>query len=552
MFEISSWSPGEMRFGSRRSPVLSRGGMVAAGQPAAVEAGLAMLRAGGAAADAAVAAAAVLAVVEPCSTGLGGDVFALYLDAASGEAAALNGSGRSPAALDLAAARARGCTGRELPLRSALTVTAPGACAAWCDLSERFGRLPLDRVLEPARDLAARGFVVHPVAAAAWARGEEVLRAAPGGGELLPGGRAPRPGQVVRNPGLALVLERLGAAGPRGARDLFYRGEVAEAVVRAVREAGGLLAMSDLAGHASQWAAPIGTDYRGVRVLQCPPNGQGLAVLLALDILARLDPAVLGRPLSPERVHAQAEALRLAFADARAWVADPNAAPAPLDVLLSREYGERRAALVRPDRALPAALAGLPLHGPGTVQFVAVDGAGNACSMVNSNYLGFGTGIVPQGLGFSLQNRGHNFSLEPGHPNCLAPGRRPYHTIIPGLALRPDGSLYAAFGVMGAFMQPQGQVQVLSALLDDGLDPQAALDLPRFCLEEAGGGTLALEAHLPAGLGRALERRGHRVRRAGAEETALFGRGQVIARSPEGVLCGGSDPRADGCALGLG
>lgn len=550
MFEISSWPAGEMRFASRRSPVLARGGMAAASQPAAVEAGLAMLRAGGRAADAAVAMAAVLAVVEPCSTGLGGDAFALVLDAAAGKVEALNGSGRSPAALDLAAARERGCAG-ELPLRSALTVTVPGACAAWCDLAERFGRLPLDQALEPARRLAAEGFAVHPVAAAAWARGEEVLRAAPGGGELLPDGSAPRPGQVVRNPGLARVLERLGAAGPQGARDLFYRGELAERIAAAVQGAGGLLAAADLAAHASEWAEPIGTVYRGARVLQCPPNGQGLAVLLALNILSGLDPALLGAPLSPARLHVQAEALRLAFADARAWVADP-ASPAPLAELLSPEYSARRAALIRPDRALDQARAGLPLHSPGTVQFVAVDRAGNACSMVNSNYLGFGTGITPPGLGFPLQNRGHNFSLDPRSPNRLAPGRRPYHTIIPGLALRPDGSLYAAFGVMGAFMQPQGQVQALAALLDDGLDPQAALDRPRFCLEEAGGGTLALEAHLPAGLGRALAALGHRVRRAGSGETALFGRGQVIVRSGDGVLCGGSDPRADGLALGLG
>lgn len=550
MFEVADWTPGEMNFASRRSPALARGGMVAAGQPAAAEAGLAMLRAGGTAADAAVAMAAVLAVVEPCSTGLGGDAFALYLDAAAGRAVALNGSGRNAAALDLAAARARGCAS-ELPARSALTVTVPGSCAAWCDLAERFGRLPLAQVLEPARHLAAEGFVVHPVAAATWAKGEPVLAAAPGGGELLPGGRAPRAGQVVVNPGLARVLGELGAAGPQGAKDAFYRGEIARRIAAAVQGAGGLLAASDLAAHASDWAEPIAADYRGVRVLQCPPNGQGLAVLLALNVLSSLDPALLGAPLSSQRLHVQAEALRLAFADVRAWVADP-ASPAPLDQLLSADYAARRAALVRPDRALPEASAGLPLPGPGTVQFVAVDGQGSACSMVNSNYLGFGTGIVPQGLGFSLQNRGHNFSLDPAHPNCLAPGRRPYHTIIPGLALRPGGSLYAAFGVMGAFMQPQGQVQVLSALLDDGLDPQAALDLPRFCLEEAGGGTLALESHLPMGLDRALADLGHRVRRAAPAEAALFGRGQAIVRSRDGVLCGGSDPRADGLALGLG
>jgi len=552
MFELSSWNPGALTFTSRRSPALARGGMTAAGQPAAVEAGLAMLRAGGRAADAAVAMAAVLAVVEPCSTGLGGDAFALVLDAATGEVAALNGSGRSAAALDLAAARGRGCTGEALPARSALAVTAPGSCAAWCDLLERFGRLPLAQVLEPARRLAEEGFAVHPVAAATWAAGEAVLRAAPGGGELLPGGRAPRPGQVVRNPGLARVLGRLGAAGTAGARDLFYRGDIAAAVARAVQEAGGLLAESDLAAHTSQWTTPLGADYRGIRILECPPNGQGVTVLLALNVLSRLDPALLGAPGSAARVHAQVEALRLAFADARAWVADPDAAPAPLAELLSADYASRRAALVRPDRALPAAAAGLPRPAPGTVQFVVVDGAGNACSMVNSNYMGFGTGIVPPGLGFSLHNRGCNFRLEEGHPNCLAPGRRPYHTIIPGLALRPDGSLYAAFGVMGAFMQPQGQVQVLSALLDDGADPQAALDAPRFCLESAGGGTLALEPAMPGDLARSLADRGHRVRTTGPEETALFGRGQIIVRSRDGVLCGGSDPRADGCALGLG
>ncbi len=527
--------------------------MVASSQPLATQAGLSILMAGGNAADAAVATAAALNVTEPTSTGLGGDCFALYYKASSGEVTALNGSGRAPAALTLELVDRQGLNrGGELPPFHAHTVTVPGACAGWCDLVERHGRLPLTRSLAPAIALAEDGFPVAPLTAYYWARGvERQLGQAPGGRALTLDGRAPRAGELFRNPGLARTLRAIAEVG----KDAYYRGEIARDIVATLGAAGGVMALADLAEHRSTWDEPLSVTYHGVRVWECPPNGQGLAALLALNVLEGFD---LGRlaPHSVARWHLLIEAMRLAFADARWYVSDPRFGEIPLEALLSKAYAGQRRALIHPRRATLDQRRGAPAAGSGTVYFCVVDGQGNACSFINSNYMGFGTGIVPAGpagsWGFSLQNRGHNFSLVPGHPNVLAPRKRPYHTIIPGLLTRADGALLGPFGVMGGFMQPQGHVQVVVGLVDDALDPQSALDRPRFCIDSGTAeGGVALEAGLPAALVRGLERRGHPVR-AGVSgyERALFGRGQIICREPEGVLWAGSDPRADGCALG--
>jgi gamma-glutamyltranspeptidase/glutathione hydrolase len=529
--------------------------MVASSQPLASQAGLSILMAGGNAADAAVAVAAALNVTEPTSTGIGGDCFALYYEAATGRVTALNGSGRSPAALSLDLVEQQGLHhAGELPTFHAHTVTVPGACAGWCDLMARHGTLPLAEVLAPATRLAAYGFPVAPITAHYWARGvERQLRHAPGGLALTLNGRAPRAGEIFRNPGLARTFRAVA----EGGAPAFYAGDIARGIVQVVQQAGGVMSLEDLATHRSTWDEPISVAYRDVRVWECPPNGQGLAALLALNVLEGFDLAALD-PLGVERFHLLIEAMRLGFADARWHVADPAFRRIPLEELLSKAYAAERRGRIDRARATLDQREGTPLAASGTVYFCVVDGQGNACSFINSNYMGFGTGMVPGGpmgpWGFTLQNRGQNFSLERGHPNRLEPGKRPYHTIIPGLLTRDaDGSLLGPFGVMGGFMQPQGHLQVVAGLVDDGLDPQAALDRPRFCIESGtAGGAVALEAGLPPALIEGLEALGHPLRaEVGGYERALFGRGQIIRREPDGVLWGGSDPRADGCAIGF-
>lgn len=536
-----------MPYPSRRSVVVGTRGMAAASQPLAVAAGIQMLEQGGSAADAAVAMAAVLAVTEPGSTGLGGDCFALYYEASTRQVYALNGSGRAPRALTLERLHREGFS-TELPLFHPYTITVPGACAGWCDLAERFGRLSLAAVLEPSIELAERGFAVAPLTAHFWQRGAEVqLRHALNGGELLIEGRAPRAGEVFRNPNLAGVLQQIALKGKKA----FYEGPIAEAIVDTVQEAGGCLTLEDLAEHSSTWDKPLSVTYHHLKVWECPPNGQGLTALLALNILKGFDLAAL-EPLSAQRLHLEIEALRLAFADAFRFIADPAWVDLPVEALLSETYAAERRASIHPQQALMQVSPGEPLKGSDTVYFCVVDEMGNACSMVNSNYMGFGTGIVPRGCGFSLQNRGLNFSLDPTHPNALQPGKRPYHTIIPALVTHAeDDALFAAVGVMGGYMQPQGHVQVITALVDDGLDPQSALDRPRFCVQvQEPGGRVALEEGIPKQTLESLSAMGHPIERISGMERALFGRGQIILRDREsGVLWGGSDPRADGCAL---
>ncbi|MDX2162981.1 MAG: gamma-glutamyltransferase [bacterium] len=545
--------PMSFDFHTRRSMVLARRGMVAASNPLASQAGLAILRQGGNAADAAIAAAAVLNVTESASTGIGGDCFALYFDARTRQITALNGSGRAPAALDAALLRAQGL--HEVPARSAHAVTVPGAVAGWIDLIERHGSMPLSAILADAIHYARDGFPLHPVYGAAWERSELFLRSAPHAEEYLPGGAPPAVGDVVRLPGLARTLQAIADGG----KAAFYEGTVADAIVATVQRLGGVMTHADLKAHVSTWDTPITVNYRGVDVYECPPNGQGLAALQALKILENFDVQPWAWD-APERLHLQIEAMRLAFADARQYIADAAHHPAPVDFLLSARYAGERAALIGSAAMQPPSF-GLPIGGSDTVYLSVVDGAGNACSFINSLYMGFGSGIVAKDTGVFLQNRGAGFTLQPGHPNELAPGKRPYHTIIPGMALK-DGALWASFGVMGGFMQPQGHLQVISAMIDDDLNPQEALDRPRWMVEAMDippvydavppEVVIALEEGIPVGTMAALAERGHRVRPVSGRGRGVFGDGQIIRRDAEtGVLFGGSDPRKDGLTAGF-
>ena len=554
----------DVTFRSRRSNVMARHGMVATSQPLAALAGLDILRAGGTAADAAVATAAMLCVVEPTSTGIGGDAFALYYEARTGKVHALNGSGRAAAAASLEALRAQGY--QQMPTFSGHTVTVPGAVAAWEDLLHRFGRMSLADVLQPAIRTAEEGYPVSEWIALGWATQVPKLLRLPGwesgdpdngppqpsGQELLIDGRAPRPGEIIRLPTLATTLRGIAEEGAA----YIYHGEFAHRLCEHVQRYGGWLTPDDLANHTSSWEEPITGYYRDVVLFECPPNGQGLAAVLALHILAGYDLAAL---TPADRVHVMIEAMRLAFADAQQWIADPTHAQLPLSTLLSEAYAAQRRALIRMDRALPHVTSGIPLAtSHDTVYLSVVDGEGNACSFIQSLYMGMGTGLVVPGTGVALHNRGALFSLDPAHPNALAPGKRPYHTIIPALTTR-EGALHACFGVMGGHMQPQGHVQVVVHLLDLGMSPQQALDMPRWMLAaqrgnvgaEEPGGLVYMEEGWDWALLADLARRGHHLAPVTGRARAIFGGGQIIVRDPEtGVLIGGSDPRKDGCAIG--
>lgn len=535
-------------FNSRRSPILARGGMCASSQPLASAAGVRILENGGNAVDAAVAMSAALNVTEPTSTGIGGDAFALVYIAAERRVYALNGSGRAPAALTLERAKAQGYQDK-LPPYSADTITVPGACAAWADLVERFGALNLAEVLTPAIRLAQDGFPVSPLTAYFWQRGaERQLATALNGVEMTIDGRAPRAGELFYNPGLANTLQMVAEVG----KAAYYQGPIGEAIVDAVRRSGGCISQADLTAHTSTWEEPLSVAYGGLRFWECPPNGQGLAALMALNLMAGFDLEGLA-PLSTQRLHLEIESMRLAFADAFRYIADPQFYKTPLKALLSSEYAAQRRASINPRRAAAHVEHGFPVSTSDTVYLCAVDGGGNACSLINSNYMGFGTGIVPAGWGFTLQNRGHNFSLDAAHPNCLAPNKRPYHTIIPGLITRAgDDSLYGPYGVMGGFMQPQGHLQVALALAQDHFDPQEALNLPRFCLQpDNPASPILIEEGVPSAVLNNLLARGHTLETVSGMERAVFGRGQIIRREANGVLWGGSDPRADGCVMAL-
>jgi gamma-glutamyltranspeptidase/glutathione hydrolase len=520
-----------------RSVIFGRKGAVACEHPQAALAGIRALDAGGTAADACVAMAAVMAVVAPMATGMGGDAFLLFYEAGTGRVLGANGSGRAPREATIEKLRDRGV--KEIPERGGLTVTVPGAVRLWEDAAERLGRLPLSRLLEPARELAGEGFPVSEVFARYWENGEELLKRNEAARDalLVEGSRAPAAGEVFRQPDLAETLAAVAGSGA-GA---FYSGETSRRIASSAQEAGGYLSEEDLAAHETTWVEPISTDYRGVRVYEIPPPGQGIAALEMLNILEGFDLSAMD-PLGAERIHLEAEAKKLAFRDLREKVGDPEFAEVPTRELLSKEYAARLREGISPSRAASSAA---PSLGSDTTYLCAVDAEGNGCSFINSLYMGFGSGVVAAGTGVCLQNRGHSFRLDPGHPNALAPGKRPLHTIIPGLATKDD-SLWATFGVMGGPMQPQGHAQLLVNLIDCGMDPQEAVDHPRHF--HSDDGTLLVEGRVPEGEVSRLRGLGHEVQ-VGADYVIPTGGAQLIRLLESGVRACGSDPRKDGCAL---
>lgn len=425
-----------------------------------------------------------------------------------------------------------------------------GAAAGWVDAVAKYGsgKLTLEEILQPAIQLAEEGYPVAPLTAAAWKAGEMQLKRGPHGNELLLNGRAPRAGDVIKLPHLANTFKLLAKSGKSG----FYEGPVAQSIVDIIQQMGGVMTHDDLRSHTSTFDTPISINYRGVDVYEMPPNGQGLTALLALNILKGFELKNM-RHNSAEHLHLVIEALRLAFADTTWYVADPTVVNVPTKGLLSSKYAETRRKLISRQSAIKDIKYGHPTAFSDTVYFCVVDSEGSACSFINSNYEGFGTGLIPKNCGFTLQNRGYNFSLQPNHPNVVAPGKRPYHTIIPGMALK-DNKLYCAFGVMGGFMQPQGHVQVLSNLIDFNMNPQEALDAPRFCI--LGGnpaGWIEFEEGIEIDDILTLQEKGHRVFVDVVSDWTLrgkFGRGQIILWDAQNrTMCAGSDPRGDGHAV---
>lgn len=528
-----------------RIPVFARN-VVSTSHPLAAQAGLRMLLAGGTAVDAAIAAAAALTVVEPVSCGLGGDAFAIVHD---GQALhGLNASGTAPAAWDLAYFRTR--YGEEAdgsvrrPVRGWDSVTIPGVVAGWAALHARFGKLPFADVLEPAAELAERGVTLAPVVAYKWAAAVPALQAQPGFAEtFMPKGRAPRVGEVFRCPALARTLRLLGRQGARA----FYEGEVADAIVAHANATGGSLGRADLAAYQPEWVNPVSQAYRGYELHEIPPNGQGIAAQVALGILAHFDLSALP-PDSAEGLHLQIEAMKLAFADVYRYVADPRSMAVTPQDMLDPAYLAQRARLIDPGRAqLPDF--GLPASG-GTVYLTAADEQGMMVSFIQSNYMGFGSGVVVPGYGVSLQNRGAGFSGDSRSANVVAPGKKPFHTIIPAF-LTQAGVARMGFGVMGGDMQPQGHVQTLIRMLDHRQQPQAACDAPRWKVNRDFSVDLENTMNPDAVAG--LTARGHRLR--SVEDPYMdFGAGQFIWRQDDEAGQGyvaASDSRRDGQAVGF-
>lgn len=540
-----------------RSEVIARHGMAATSHPLATQVALDVLKAGGSAVDAAIAANAALGLMEPTGNGIGGDLFAIVWDAETKKLHGLNGSGRSPLGLDRATLMAEvEKLGRStIPPRGLLPISVPGTVDAWFELHAKFGRLPMAEVLAPAIRYAREGFPVTEYIAYLWGHGVQAAQEDKFPGAFLqtfaPAGAAPRKGDIFRNPDLAATYELLATQG----RDAFYRGPVAEKIDAFMREHGGWLRKVDLEKHTSTWVEPVSVNYRGYDVYELPPNGQGIAALQMLNILEGYDLAAMGFN-SADALHVMIEAKKLAFEDRAKFYADPEFSKIPLQGLLSKAYAAERRALIDPDRAGRTYDAGNPaLHDGDTIYLCTADAAGNMVSLIQSNYRGMGSGIVVPGTGFGLQDRGEMFTLQEGHANDYAPGKRPFHTIIPAFVMK-DGQPWLAFGVMGGSMQPQGHVQILVNLIDHGMNLQEAGDAARW--QHLGstdyhtgkmrtGGTVQVETGITWATVRELQRRGHTVTHGGGG----FGGYQGIARDHEhGTWTGASESRKDGHAAG--
>jgi gamma-glutamyltranspeptidase/glutathione hydrolase len=524
-----------------RSMVMTTGGVAASEHPLASQAGASILARGGNAVDAAIAVNAVMTVVAPMMNGIGGDLFAIVYDTSTSTLHGINGSGYAPAGLSIDTLRHIGAT--TMPQTGIHSVTVPGAVAAWARLSELLGRLPLSDVLSPAIQIADEGFPVPEITALEWASAEPLLRADAEATRIyLPQGRPPLAGEVFRNPDLAATYRALAFEG----RDVFYRGDVARRIIACSRLHGGTLKAADLESYDAEFVVPLSTTYRGWTIYELPPNGQGIAALMMLNLLEQSPIGSYGHN-SAEALHAIIEAKKLAYADMAKYVCDPAFHGIPVSALVSKEYAASRAREIDPARANPEVAAGeLPAKGDTTYLSV-VDRDGNIASLIQSNFANFGSGLVPQGAGFVLQNRGGLFSLDPGHANALEPRKRPLHTIIPGFLEKDEVRI--AFGIMGGWNQAQAHAQFVSNVVDHGLNIQAALEAPRVTKLTFGGCDVIAESRVPAAARAGLEGKGHEIELAGAF-SSLVGGGQAVMRDFEaGVSYGASDPRKDGAAI---
>ncbi len=525
-----------------RSMVITRSGIVAAEQPLAAQAGAIMLAQGGNAIDAAVAANAAMCLMAPMSNGIGGDLFAIVYEARSGKLYGLNASGWAAQAQTSALLRSKGIT--EMPQRGVWTVTVPGAVDGWSKLLERFGRKKLADVLATPIHYAEEGFPVTEWVAGLWSANESLLkRDANATRVFLPNGHPPRVGEMFRNPELAWTYKQIAAGG----RDAYYKGEIAKHIVETVKRNGGVMEPADLAEFSSEWVEPISTDYRGWKVYEIPPNGQGIAVLMMLNIAENFPIKEYGHN-SAKALHTLIEAKKLAYADMLRYVADQRFAKVPVAGMLSKDFAKGRAKLIDAAKANCSVPAGTPPgHGGDTIYLSAVDSAGNMISLIQSNYSNFGSGLVADAVGFALQNRGGLFSLEAGSPNELAGRKRPLHTIIP--AFMEKGDVRIAFGIMGGWNQSQAHAQYVSNIVDHGMNIQAAMEAARFTKETFPGCDVQMESRVPAAAREELTRLGHQIRVRG-EYSNVFGGGQAVLRDFAAKMnYGASDPRKDGAAM---
>ena len=531
-----------------RSEVIAQNGMACTSQPLATQVALDVLKAGGNAVDAAIAANAVLGLMEPTGNGIGGDIFVIVWDARTKKLYGLNGSGRSPYELNRDYFIKNGYS--KIPSHGALSVSVPGCVDGWFELNKRFGRLPMNQILAPAVKYAREGFPVSEVIAYYWQSNSRSLQKYPGFAEIfMPGGKAPAKGEIFKNPYLANTLEKIGQEG----RDVFYKGEMAEKMVKYLRDQGGFFTMKDFEDHHSDWVVPVSTNYRGYDVWELPPNGQGIATLQMLNILENFDLKSMGFG-SPEYMHLFIEAKKLAFEDRAKLYADPDFNKIPIDELISEEYGKKRAELINMNRAAQSYPAGFP-ESPNTIYLTTADKEGNMVSLIQSNYRGMGSGMTPGQLGFILQDRGELFTLEEGHFNVYKPHKRPFHTIIPAFITK-DGEPYISFGVMGGGMQPQGHTQIICNLIDFGMNLQEAGDAPRISHEGSSeptgekmtnGGVVSLESGFDYETVRELMSKGHYIR---FEKGPYGGYQAIMYDSKNKVYYGASESRKDGQAAG--